>query len=688
MYICVSVAVDASMVFVVAAAHGTKFFRFLSCSQRKQHRNPSNFNLLTLGSATTYFNCLSAIKPQDISIDLKGARMNSSFACVYRFSEQRYRSLAELGKTVLNGIEFGQTLQDRVNEFRGRTTEHPQFKKFIGRRGKPFSGEDECLDFLNRHLTLFSSVEQLEFVLPLEFAGALHEETELATVHPYLAKIGECLRICLLNRVERVENEAAVGQLSGWLQAWDHEATVRVKTSGKSFEPWQQTLRVARALVKQSLERHVKRRRVEDFVNGASWRRPLRFDVLSRAFQSLWGKEPQTAIPLLSSGYLKLRVALRLFQHNGEVDPRKFCLNEVEVDGDAGHWALQRKLLSTENTRKQYVVNGAILPLRVSALSTCLLLNLHDLSPLFDPVQLEVAKNLTSVDATGAFEDYIRSAMRAVMFIHTTRRYEYSSCVIGCKLLEEADLLALLGRQHLCSESLRRRLTSEGRIPLGQSSVVAVMLGRSNILGTLPGREYHDVFEQCVGFVIDAFDEHRQPRPEITDNIVLDKVWASMRCIAGFGAARNVGEDDGASRCKDRLGGFILKNIVYQGLRMLLMQLGVPWGSSQTLMAGPNPIKLLQLMCGGEGILREHAAQLWGAVLQDCSGCTVSYRGRSARVDGLDFPAVQDNLCKVTEMLQSTTTGRLFGKGRQKALRALGVEVGGNSGSEEESEDA
>lgn len=149
--------------------------------------------------------------------------------------------------------------------------------------------------------------------------------------------------------------------------------------------------------------------------------------------------------------------------------------------------------------------------------------------------------------------------MRAVMFIHTTRRYEHSSCLIGCKLLEEADLLSLLGRQHLCSESLRRRLTSEGRIPLGQSSVVAVMLGRSNILGTLPGREYHDVFEQCVGFVIDAFDGHRQPRPEITDNIVLDKVWASMRCIAGFGAAGNVAEDDGASRCKDRLGGFILK---------------------------------------------------------------------------------------------------------------------------------
>ena len=48
----------------------------------------------------------------------------------------------------------------------------------------------------------------------------------------------------------------------------------------------------------------------------------------------LWGKEPQIAIPLLSSGYLKLRVALRLFQHNGQVDPRKFCLNEVEC------WAL------------------------------------------------------------------------------------------------------------------------------------------------------------------------------------------------------------------------------------------------------------------------------------------------------------------------------------------------------------
>ena len=161
--------------------------------------------------------------------------MNSSFVCVYRFSEQRYRSLAELGKTVLNGIEYGQTLQDRVNEFRGCTTEHAQFKKFIGRRAKPFSGEDECLDFLDRHLTLFSSVEQLEFVLPLEFAGALYEETKLATVHPYLAKIGECLRICLVNRVERVENDAAVGQLSGWLQAWDHEATVRVKTSGKSL---------------------------------------------------------------------------------------------------------------------------------------------------------------------------------------------------------------------------------------------------------------------------------------------------------------------------------------------------------------------------------------------------------------------------------------------------------------------
>eukprot|EP00435_Cladocopium_sp_Y103_P045393 s286_g13.t1 len=540
-------------------------------------------------------------------MDVGCARMNSPFASIYHFSEQRYLSLAVLGKTVLNGIELAQTLQDRVNEFRGHTTEHPQFKKFIGRRGKPFSGEDECLDFLTTHLPLFSSAEQLEYVLPLEFAGALHDKAKLTTVHPFLGKIGECLQTCLLHRVERIENEAAVGQLSGWLEAWDHEATVRVRTSGQSFEPWQQTLRVARALVKQSLERRVKRRRVEECVNGASWRRPLRFDILSRAFQALWGKEPQTAIPLLSCGYLKLRVALRLFQQDGEVDPRRFCLKEVEVDGDAGHWALQKKLLAMENTRKQYIVNGAILPLRVSALSTCLLLNLHDLSPLFHPVQLEVAKNLATVDATGTFKDYIRSALRAVMFIHTTRRYDYSSCLVGCKLLEEADLLALLCRQHFRSDMLRRRLTSEGRIPLGQSSVVAIMLGRSNILGTLPGREYHDIFEQCVGFVIDAFDEHRQPRPDVTDSIVLDKVWVSMRCIAGFGAAGNVGEDDGASR--------------------------------------------------------------------------------SARVDCLDFPAVQDNLCKVTEMLQSTTTGRLFGKGRQRALRALDVEVG-NSGSEEDSEDA
>ena len=51
-------------------------------------------------------------------------------------------------------------------------------------------------------------------------------------------------------------------------------------------------------------------------------------------------------------------------------------------------------------------------------------------------------------------------------------------------------------------------------------------------------------------------------------------------------------QNDGVADGPKSLGGFILKNIVFQGLRCFLHQCGFEWRESNILLAGPNPLKL------------------------------------------------------------------------------------------------
>ena len=171
--------------------------------------------------------------------------------------------------------------------------------------------------------------------------------------------------------------------------------------------------------------------------------------------------------------------------------------------------------------------------------------------------------------------------VRAVFVIHATRRYEYAPCVIGKRLATPEDVLSCFMNAGAVNSDLERRPTSEGRFFCGERSKPLALIARSNVMDTFPGGIYEDSLKRTAAR-LHAEALRIGDRPE--DAPALDFCWEEIRWWSGFGGKDNA--PGGSVR------GFVAKNIVFQGLRNVLHELGFARGRPETFVSGPNPCKL------------------------------------------------------------------------------------------------
>ena len=430
--------------------------------------------------------------------------------------------------------------------------------------------------------------------LPLECAGALHMADKTSTQHQLLKEIVEGVGDVLAQRCAGEVRATAIQSLAEHLQAWKSPTMARFKTEGQGFASFHDTIRAAEFLVAERREEDASRSRkrkssghgetVLSSITGKHWQRPVSFVQLGAAVAELWRHPPVTLVTSFCIAYIHLRIGLRLWRQHHPTE--NFDSEKLRVGGER-----VSSLLLTENWAKEYIVKKKKLTLPVTALNTCLLTNLHDISPLLDPVQVRVAENIGAMASGQNVREYLASVLRGTILVHATRRFEFSSILRGRSLRTEEDLMSFICNRADADMSLSRRATSEGRIPFGAESQAFIIAGRSNIADTFEGGQYFQEFTASLDVLASGFDEQGRPVSGVMDADLLDRIWGELRRIKGFGAMQNDGVADGPKS----LGGFILKNIVFQGLRCFLHQCGFEWRESNILLAGPNPLKLLPL---------------------------------------------------------------------------------------------
>ena len=402
---------------------------------------------------------------------------------------------------------------------------------------------------------------------------------------------------------------------------------------------------------------------VAAFITALDWHKPVKYDRLAGAMQEIWGSAVQLLVVLASKSYIVLRRFMELHRRS-EFAAEPFTVEKCVLYGDYLAEAEFKQFVTTTNQFKKYRCKGySRIRLPVSFLNSCRMLNLHCVDSIHDPVQVKVRENILACAPNAAFPDYLRSVVRAVLIVHATRRYEVSHCVRACELLSEDNILqCLIGGRANVDKSLKRRPTSEGRFCCEASSEVMFIIGRSNVLDTLPGRARHGRFEEAVGVLVAAFDDQRKPIN--TDAVVLDQVWELFRNFVGFGGANNAEGGDS--------GGLILKNVVYQGLRNVLYGLGLERAATSKFCSGPNPRKLTCVYYQLRGPSRRDQLFFYERVLEGIGNCQLAYGSATSDLALVDRMVVQDNLCKLVEVLMTTSTGNFYGKARDSSLETYG----------------
>ena len=291
--------------------------------------------------------------------------------------------------------------------------------------------------------------------------------------------------------------------------------------------------------------------------------------------------------------------------------------------------------------------------------NTCSVLSLHCVDSIDDPVQRSVRSNILACgchDGSASSARYLSSVLRAVLIVHATRRYEYSACFRGAVLDNQENVYRCLV-DNSPDRSLGRRLTTEGHFLCGKASNVFMVLAKSNVMDTLEGGDYVDDFRAIVDKLSQAV---RDFQPGHEDAPVLDFAWERIKNWKGFGGRRN--EQGGG------MSGFVAKNVVYQGMRNVMHALGFARGASRMFVSGPNPCKLAAVYGQREFLSRAEQLAMYREISNGIESCKLSYGDASGDLKGVDFMVLQDNLCKTVEVLQTTTTGRCFGKARKKAV--------------------
>ena len=409
------------------------------------------------------------------------------------------------------------------------------------------------------------------------------------------------------------------------------------------------------------------------------WHKPVDYTCIGERMQDMWGADVQSCVVTSAKSYVILRRLFELYKHQA-TPGEHFDFDRCHVEG----WLDFGKLstfVQTVNSQKQYICNTHKLELPVTFLNSCLLLNLHSVQSMDDPVQVAVRENILScagrVDGDVASEGYVRNILRGLLVIHATRRYEFSSCLQG-KDLSTPDAVISCFTTGWRNPDLRRRPTSEGIFHCGTLSEAMQLIGRSNVLDTFPGGEYQQAFEEVVRILQKAL---REATADTEDISVLDPVWTILKNWRGFGGKEN--EEGKAVR------GFIAKNIVFQGLRNVLHVLGFRFGCTTVFVSGPNPVKLASVYHQCRHPRRGAQQGMYSDILDGIGSCALRYGSVVGHLRDVDSVTLQDNLCKAVEVLQTVTTGRLFGKGRLTALDRLGAKISDSevSASDSESEE-
>ncbi|CAL1150500.1 unnamed protein product [Cladocopium goreaui] len=529
---------------------------------------------------------------------------------VYRLSPARYEFLRDIGREVFRSQSSGSgTLVDAVASV--------DIAGYIGRRGKLFRTQDACETFLHKNLKDFTDLAQFTRVMTPEFAGALHELEAQRVERPKVFAIGALLEhglsIRLITEGKDAELEEVARRLEELLSDW--KKGVRGKTSGTAFASWQKTLSAARHFVNlfQGVveRRQDKRARLEDFPSQVGlWHKPVNFVELGRGLRVLFGEDDvRSIVVFLAQMYLLIRKLLELHRAS-ELSAQDFSYSFCNVLG-FGSWSKVMMWSCRANPRVQYRIGQSFLQDEVTFLNSCRLLRLHCVDSVNDPVQVQTRKNIMSCSTDCSAMDRSRTILRAVMVVHATRHYEFSSCIRNQTLLSPDQVLACFSRGHV-DEGLVRRSTSEGRFMCGPASQVLELLGRPNVMDTFTGGVYHRDFEQAV-----LHFNALSGAAGIDDAAILDQVWDLIKGFKGFG---------GAGNCEGgNVKGFVAKNIVYQGLRNILHECGQKRAQSERFVSGLNPCKLVTVALQKRSCSRSEHKQFYKDVLVGLRGVRVQY---------------------------------------------------------------
>ena len=574
---------------------------------------------------------------------------------IYCLSEQRYDALLDVGLKVLRAEEAGGD--------RGQVLKETDVSKYVGTRRKLFRYEQDCRAFLTENLTAFGGSKQFLRVMIPDFGGALHELDNQREKRPAIFEIGCTLQRGLQHHLEEEAagstHKKAAEELDALLVKW--EGGRQGKTSGTEFAPWRRTLTAAKHFVQvygtaSATNRPEKRARLQDrFPYEAHlWQKPVDFLSLGRGVRALFGEDDvRAALVFLAQAYVLIRKLFELHRAS-KFAGEEFDWEKCRVIG-FHDFPRVRAWSSIVNSAVDYRIGEKRLDADVTFFNSCQFLRLHCIDSIDDPVQATVRENILACSQDCRSADRARTILRAVMLVHATRHYEFSSCFKGASLLKPEDVIGCVTGPGGASKrdlDLVRRSTSEGRFLCGRASQPFEFLARSNVMDTFPGCEYHKEFEQAVR-KLNALGGY----PGAGDAQILDNIWDLIKGFQGYGGKGN--DEHGNVK------GFVAKNVVYQGLRNILHAWGTQRTATNRFVSGPNPCKLVVIGLQKRSCSRRDHKQFYKDVRAGLNEVQLQYgEGKVCGLQHVDNVVLQDNLCKLVEVLQTTFTGLFFGKSR------------------------
>lgn len=161
-------------------------------------------------------------------------------------------------------------------------------------------------------------------------------------------------------------------------------------------------------------------------ISARAWHKPIQFDVIGTFMTRMWGTTPAKAVVASIRAYLVTRRLMELHKMSTKAS-EAFDLQNCEVHGGYMDMGDLVQFVRTQNPHASYKCVSHIVPLPVSFLNSCLLLNVHSVDSVRDHVQIMTRKNILSCEAEDGVVHSVchwRAIFRGVLLVHATRHYE------------------------------------------------------------------------------------------------------------------------------------------------------------------------------------------------------------------------------------------------------------------------